>query len=544
MPVHVSYPGVYVQELPSGVQTITGVATSIGAFVGWAAMGPTSTGPVPITQPILVQSFQDFANQFGGLDARSNLGYAVSQFFNNGGQQAYIVRLLDTTSSNKAAAASTATALSGMTFQARNEGQWGNSYTVTITPTPQGTDNSRFKLQVSLTASGTIVETIPNLSTTPTDGRYVLNVLPADSQFITVTPTSTPSATPAAGSEPLTGGNDGNVLKPSPLYPTDPFPPPSVAGGGIGTVSDFLNALEAGGGTGGVNLLTRVSVFNLLCVPGLSPTSTPTDAVNAAIQDLQAFCVANFAFLIVDSDENANVTSGSASNIATEITSDNITGSSSMNSAVYFPWVSAPDPLNQNRLRLFPPCGFVAGVYASTDASRGVWTAPAGGTASLTGAAGLQTTLTDQQNGILNPLGINCLRNFPVFGNVVWGARTLQGNDQIGSQWKYIPVKRIALFIEKSLLDGTKFAVFEPNADPLWAELRLAVGTFMQNLFRQGAFAGQSAADAFFVKCDSQTTTQADINNGIVNILVGFAPLLPAEFVIIQIQQIAGQAQA
>ena len=149
--------------------------------------------------------------------------------------------------------------------------------------------------------------------------------------------------------------------------------------------------------------------------------------------------------------------------------------------------------------------------------------------------------MTDLENGLLNPLGINCLRHFPVYGKVVWGARTLQGADGFASEWKYIPVRRTALFIEESLYRGTKWVVFEPNDEPLWAQIRLAAGAFMHNLFRQGAFQGRSPREAYFVKCDNETTTQNDINLGIVNIVVGFAPLKPAEFVVIKFQQMAGQ---
>jgi phage tail sheath protein FI len=149
--------------------------------------------------------------------------------------------------------------------------------------------------------------------------------------------------------------------------------------------------------------------------------------------------------------------------------------------------------------------------------------------------------LSDGENGQLNPLGINSLRSFPVAGQVVWGARTLRGADSIGDEYKYIPVRRLALFIEETLYRGTQWVVFEPNDEPLWAQIRLNLGAFMQNLFRQGAFQGRSPREAYFVKCDKETTTQNDINLGIVNIVVGFAPLKPAEFVIIKIQQIAGQ---
>jgi hypothetical protein len=213
------------------------------------------------------------------------------------------------------------------------------------------------------------------------------------------------------------------------------------------------------------------------------------------------------------------------------------------NSAVYFPRLKMADPLQENRTEAFVPCGVVAGIYARTDTQRGVWKAPAGQDAAMLGVRGLSYKMTDGENGLLNPIGVNCLRTFPIVGNIVWGARTMEGADRLASEWKYIPVRRTALFIEESLYRGTQWAVFEPNDEPLWAQLRLNIGAFMQNLFRQGAFQGSSAREAYFVKCDSETTTQNHINLGIVNIIVGFAPLKPAEFVIIKIQQIAGQLE-
>jgi phage tail sheath protein FI len=163
--------------------------------------------------------------------------------------------------------------------------------------------------------------------------------------------------------------------------------------------------------------------------------------------------------------------------------------------------------------------------------------------ATLVGASALSVPLTDAENGELNPLGINCLRTLTPVGRVVWGSRTLQGDDRFASEWKYIPVRRTALFIEESLYRGTQWVVFEPNDEPLWAQIRLNVGAFMQNMFRQGAFQGTTPRSAYFVKCDKETTTQNDINLGIVNIVVGFAPLKPAEFVIIKIQQMAGEIE-
>jgi phage tail sheath protein FI len=211
--------------------------------------------------------------------------------------------------------------------------------------------------------------------------------------------------------------------------------------------------------------------------------------------------------------------------------------------ALYFPRVEIADPLNDFRLRSMGASGTMAGLYARTDTTRGVWKAPAGTEATLANVQRLDYTLTDSENGTLNPVAINCLRTFPLYGNVSWGARTLVGADQMASEWKYVPVRRLTLFLEESLYRGTKWVVFEPNDEPLWAQIRLNIGAFMHNLFRQGAFQGRTPREAYLVKCDGETTTQNDINLGIVNILVGFAPLKPAEFVIIKIQQLAGQIQ-
>jgi len=172
-----------------------------------------------------------------------------------------------------------------------------------------------------------------------------------------------------------------------------------------------------------------------------------------------------------------------------------------------------------------------------------VWKAPAGIEATLSGVSELSVKLTDREIGQLNPLGVNCLRSHPKAGHFIYGARTRDGADRQTSEWKYLPVRRTALFLEESLARGTRWVVFEPNDEPLWSKVRLTAGTFMNNLFRQGAFAGTTARDAYFVKCDSETTTQNDTDSGVVNIVVGFAPLKPAEFVVIRIQQIAGQTR-
>lgn len=544
MPPTFTFPGVYIEEIPSGVHTITGVATSIAAFVGWAAQGPTK-------EATLVLSWADFANQYGGLDSRSYLGYAVNQFFANGGQQAYIVRLtadgtggttaatpssvdiakLEFDASATPSAVNISTGGTGLTLSAANPGSWGKNYSIQIQPRID--DYTRFSLSVvyvdPVTSATNTVESYQNLSLSSTDtqARYVVNIINEQSNFITASmgttaltitntggvPTSPkPSAAGSIALNASVAGNDGTVLNPANT---------------AGAFETALNHNPTASG-GGVHLLDTVSIFNLLCVPG--------EGTAAVIADLQTYCYNQRAFMIVDcqsTDTFSTLQNGPSG----------ITGVNAINSALYFPWIKQFDP-QLNLTRPFPPCGFVAGLYAATDTARGVWKAPAGIDASLSGESGLAVNLTNSQNGFLNIAAVNCLRNFPVYGDVIWGARTLRGNDQVGSEWKYVPIRRLALFLESSLYDGTQWVVFEPNDEKLWGQIRLNVGTFMQGLFLQGAFQGTTAQQAYFVKCDGENNPQSSIDQGIVNILVGFAPLYPAEFVVIQIQQMAGQLQS
>jgi hypothetical protein len=279
----------------------------------------------------------------------------------------------------------------------------------------------------------------------------------------------------------------------------------------------------------GIHALRDVDLFNLLVIPRTAKLGGATASVIAAAA---ALCEERRAFFLIDPEPTKTL-----ADIADW--ADSV--SKSRNAAVFFPMIQIADPLDGFRLKDMPPSGAIAGIFARTDSERGVWKAPAGTEAVIRGVLGLSYTLTDPENGVLNPLGVNCLRTFPVYGTVVWGSRTRRGADQLTDEYKYIPVRRLVLFIEESLYRGTKWVVFEPNDEPLWSQIRLNIGAFMNNLFRQGAFQGKTPREAYFVKCDRETTTQNDINLGIVNIVVGFAPLKPAEFVIIKIQQMAGQ---
>jgi phage tail sheath protein FI len=374
MPSPQNPPGVYIEEQSTGSRAIAGVTTSVAAFIGATQSGP-------INQPVQVRSFSEFEQQFGELSAALETGYAVLQYFLNGGDEAWVVRVAQ--------------------------------------------DPDTQQLQAGLQA------------------------------------------------------------------------------------------------------LDTVDLFNLLVVPGVT--------MSAAVALAADYCQARRAFLIVDAPVEAKTPE------QIEQAVRDLTLASKSSAAIYYPWIRMADPLDDSQPRLSAPSGTIAGLIARTDASHGVWKAPTGTEANLKGVVSLERNLTDVENGRLNPHAINCLRSFPTYGLVAWGARTLAGDDQNASEWKYINVRRLALFLEQSIDRGIQWTVFEPNDEQLWAQLRLNVGAFLQNLFRAGAFQGSTPRDAYFVRCDSTTTTQNDIDAGVVNVIIGFAPLKPAEFVVITLRQLAGQ---
>jgi Bacteriophage tail sheath protein len=522
MPSALTYPGVYIEELPSGVRTITGVATSITAFVGRAPRGP-------IDRPITVTSYADFERVFGGLWRGGTLGFAVRDFFLNGGAQAIIVRLYK---EGVQTAKATLNA-NGLELVAADPGAWGNALRARVdtnvaphlaeewlTEFPNIVQADIFNLTVRDTATG-LTEEYRNV--TSEDSPRQIDRLLEKSVLVRVSSLAAPTAhaAPAAGKtiwdddtasskvETTDRGSDG-----------DPIGKDEFIGTGKDTNKEGLYALA------------RADLFNLLCIPPHDGDDVDAAVVESAV----AYCEQRRALLILDPPTAWGSVGDAVSAADSYLTSKN--------AAVFFPRIRRPDPFHDGQLAEFAPCGAVAGVFARTDAQRGVWKAPAGLDATIVGAPELSVPLTNGEIGLLNPLGINCLRSMPGVGRVVWGARTRQGGDRLASEWKYVPVRRTALFIEESLYRGTQWVVFEPNDEPLWSQIRLNVGAFMQNLFRQGAFQGATPQQAYLVKCDGETTTQTDINLGVVNILVGFAPLKPAEFVVIKIQQLAGQIEA
>ena len=414
-----------------------------------------------------------------------------------------------------------------LTLEAANPGTWGTKLTATVNT--QGiTDkvaenfasyglnkNDLFNLTVQITyPNGTTdFEQFTNVTiktTTPPSPNRLDLVLKNESRLLRVDSSKLPSITPPGGAtSQVAGGDNGKNL----------------------SVETYTGDQDQ---RTGIYALEKIELFNIMCIPP-DQRIAGNDIDPLVYTEALNYCFERRAMLIVDPPTTwlGEVKNGNISQL--QPTQVGIEGPETINAAVYFPRVIKEDPMMKNQLDTFSACGIIAGIYAATDVTRGVWKAPAGLDAGILGINSLELKLTDQQNGVLNPLGINCLRTFPIVGSVVWGDRTLRGADILDSDYKYVSVRRLTLYIEESLYQGTKWAVFEPNNENLWSALRLSVGSFMESLSRQGAFY------SYQVVCDKTTTTQRDIDLGIVNVLVQFAPVKPAEFVVIQIQQQAGQ---
>jgi hypothetical protein len=410
----------------------------------------------------------------------------------------------------------------GLPLVAVSNGSWGNQLQARVVK-----DVTGFRLLLRDAGTGAL-EDYRTLSVDPADKNFVRNVLENGSALVRVPPglltAPGPHQDPPKG-KTLWGNDTEAKLNYSGVLPA------GMADDG-GELTAAGNFLKDQAGQKGLFALEKADSFNLLCIP---PYRKNGDIeYDALSDDAAAYCKKRRAMFLIDSPAAWTEAAMATANLST-------VGQPSENAALFFPRLQEANPLHQNQLEIFASCGAVAGVVARTDAERGVFKAPAGIEATLSGVTALSVTLNDSENGDLNKVGINCLRALPPYGRLVWGARTRKGSDRLASEWKYIPVRRTALFIEESLYRGTKWIVFEPNDEPLWAQIRLNIGAFMHGLFRQGAFQGTSPRDAYFVKCDKETTTQDDINKGVVNVVVGFAPLKPAEFVVIRLQQLAGQ---
>jgi phage tail sheath protein FI len=541
MPVTTTYPGVYIEEISSGVRTIAGVATSITAFIGRAKRGP-------VNEAKTINNFGDYERIFGGLDLNSSMSFAVRDFYVNGGSKAVIIRLYHADTSEGADPAKTQLTVGNVAMEAAYEGSWGAYLRAEVdtavseeVATNLGlTKGDLFNLTVRDAGPGGDTERYLNLSFKDSL-RRVDKVLDAESTLVRWRGDYPDDAPPAPKAE-----KDAVTVAEKALQDkkeADPDADTTAEEAAVAAAKEALAASDGarldvndftGDSTKGLYALEPIDLFNLLCLP---PYLADGNVDKSLVAKATTYCEKRRAMLLVDPRADWRDKDKAVAGINAGV------GAVSKNAAVFFPRLKQTNPLRENRMEEFVPCGAVAGVMARTDTQRGVWKAPAGIEATLRGVPELSVKLTDAENGELNPLGVNCLRTFPIIGRVVWGARTLRGADVLADEYKYIPVRRLALFIEESLFRGTKWVVFEPNDEPLWAQIRLNVGAFMHNLFRQGAFQGTTPKEAYFVKCDKETTTQNDIDRGIVNIVVGFAPLKPAEFVIIKLQQIAGELE-
>jgi uncharacterized protein len=527
MPVTPTYPGIYIEEVPSNARTITAAPTSIAVFIGYSHPFKTEA----FNRATRIQNFTEFEREFGGLFASdiipAHLPYAVNQFFLNGGSDCYVVGLeshfYDAGGTLLAPdLAAPSVDLGGITFTALEPADANHPMRVTLSnPLGTGTSNT---VDIAITY-GSRTETYRKVNLTNTTSpdhieKRLGTAANRVSSLVTVAPQG------AAYVNILTG--DAALNTPTTLAIT---PPAALAG--VFNANDFNDVFQPDSD------LDKVSIFNLLILPGISASGVLSEAL--------AFAERKRAFLIMDPPQQHSADGmGGLPEIGGDsgyIDSGSVPKST--NGAFYFPWLNSIDPLSGRVIEL-PPSGYVAGIYARTDQNRGVWKAPAGLETVILNTIGVveRGRMTDQRQGILNPQGVNSLRTFPGVGTVVFGARTLVTANSALQQHRYVPVRRTTLFIEQTLYRELRWAIFEPNDVPLWNALKTSVDAFMLTLFRQGAFQGQTPSVAFQVKCDSSTTTQTDIDNGIVNIIVGFRPLKPAEFVIVKIAQLAGQAEA
>jgi phage tail sheath protein FI len=551
MPVTPTFPGIYIEEIQSSAHTITAAPTNIAVFVGYTHPFKTQTLVFnPVTrkvdtlapqfgQAVQLFSFSDYERNFGGFfssplfspdptaapnDYFGSVTLAVNQFFLNGGTECYVVGLQ--AKPGGVALAPGFKDISGITFTAREPTDPAHQMTVTITPkgtdvisplSPPGPDLADITITYGAGA-GAVVEVYRKVSLSKIEATIGTAANPV-SNLVTVSPTGTgyPHVFPAQRTWTL-----------SDMWTTSP-PTPFLS-----IAADFNAIFQTD------TPLDKVPIFNLMVLPGVTS--------NIVLSEALAFCELKRAFLIIDPPQPDGVLPPS-NWIGDYVGAGDSLGNIAPlapNAAIYFPYLTSNDPQTGDPITL-APAATVAGIYATTDTNRGVWKAPAGLETTILGVTGVVPSgqMSNARQGTLNTIALNCLRTFPGVGTVVFGARTSVGADTNTSQqqWKYVPVRRMALFLEQTLYNNLGWVVFEPNDTPLWTAIKTSIEAFMLGLFRQGAFQGKTPSEAFQVKCDNQTTTQADIDNGIVNIVVAFAPLKPAEFVIIKIAQLAGQTQ-
>jgi len=507
------HPGVYIEEIPSGSKPIEGVSTSTAAFIGSSFRGPVNTPTLIGTWDEYVQLFGDYTQSSGVEDDQDAMALAVRAFYQNGGKAAYICRIFDADSAITASSAMLTDTgpepdVDVFTVSASSEGTWGDSLQVAIT-----IDGSSFDLYVGVGDHvATTYEVFKNLSMQPGDDNFVEKIVNDGSNLISISVEDGVTNLPDAD----TIDGNGDFTSSTPLTSGAQTAP---------SADDYLSFYN--------NILRKYNDISILLLPGQQWPSDGT--TNDFITNTITHCESTMSrMLILDPPVDTELTSGA-----------DVTGlvlPTSTYSTLYYPWVEVSNPLyhvdsnpTANKTLTIPPSSIAAALWARTDNKRGIWKAPAGVETRIN-VSGLQYKVEDLEQDGLNPTGVNCIRNRPSYGPVLWGSRTLA--TKASPEWRYIPVRRTAIFIEQSIYNGIQWSVFEANDDPLWSALRANIGSFMNGLFRSGAFQGATADEAYFVRCGKgDTMTQGDIDRGQVIVVVGFAPLKPAEFVILRIQQ-------
>lgn len=499
-------PGTYVEEVRGDVVPIQGVSTSTAGFAGLTQRGPT--------QPMLITSWPEYTRWYGGLTepSVSALPWSVQGFFANGGQRVFIARV---THSDATTASLTLTEDGAPTITALGPGAWGNDVNIQVTVSVR--DASRFRLRITYQ---TMTEDFDQLSTDPTDSRYAASVVNVGSHLVKLSfPAGVAAAAPApVASTPLAGGADGTATLTSDTFKGDPTLPPN-----------HLTGLAA---------LATIDDIAILAVPDAVNPTLPAadrdDLMNAVVNQCEEL---HDRVAVLDIPPDAGDIANNPNLYVTR---------RSNYSAIYFPHLRVIDPVSRTTA-LVPPSGFVAGIYAFNDITRGVHKAPANYevqgilTVDLTPTEGpLEFPVTKGMQDELNPAGVNAFRDFRPAGNGIrlWGARTTSSDPE----WVYVNVRRLFNFVEKSVDRGLQWLVFEPNSEPTWAKVRRTISTFLERVWRDGALMGTTKEEAFFVRCDRTTMSTDDILNGRLICLIGLAAVRPAEFVILRFSQFTVEA--
>ena len=484
-------PGVHVEEVPSGRPPLQRAPTAVTAFVGPARRGP-------LDSPVEVRSLAEFTRRFGRRWRRSELAYAVEAFFDGGGARAVIVRVAS-------ADASTASLdVDGLRLAASSAGRWGNRITATVTHDAAGSE-AAFILELK---QGSQTETFTDLAVD--DPRRIERAL--DASDLVRLDGALPTVRPAAGTYAVARADRGSH--------------------GAALVADDYIGTAPGAAPRGLHALDAAEDVDLICLP---PPQRGGELPASVWPAAAAYARARGAMLLLDPPADVD-----AEDVAPWVAGVGVAADDASHVAAYFPRLRWPR--GSRRDLLLAPSGAVAGVYARTDLESGVWKAPAGADATLADAVGLEHGLAEPDIALLSEAGINALRA-DAASPLVWGARTLAGSrGHPTSEWKYVPVRRLALHVERSLVRGLAWAVFEPNDEPLWAEVRAVVEQFLLELYRDGALLGSRPRDAWFVRCGRETMTQADLDRGVLRVQVGLAATRPAEFAILAIELTMSQA--